>query len=355
MNHLEANAQSLASQAISYIVPNMQLVPLADLVRSFSFLNDVRIRIMDSTKHLVLDTGGIKNPEDAIWAVLIPDGSATNMRPITGRLSESDARSLATLESRKASSSGEESQKASERFVWHINKYILPSGTMLDIQSPGGFPSTKTAGEPYISDSDGGTVKSSRTEPSLAGKQKKISPVIKFFSIVSLKTVTAVHEMVDAKGWVVGYVELNYEMNPFRAVVNYAQLAFLFAAAVAVVLVIPIGIISSRRITTPLMHLSDVAIRMSSGDFSVRAIIKDKDEIGILAEKFNQMAYRIEKLFRQSNEDRDTLRRFISDASHELRTPLSALANSIELLQNAASSDPLARMKFLKICESQVQ
>lgn len=161
--------------------------------------------------------------------------------------------------------------------------------------------------------------------------------------------------MVDAKGWVVGYVELNYEMNPFRAVVNYAQLAFLFAAAVAVVLAIPIGIISSRRITTPLMQLSDVAIRMSSGDFSVRAKIKGKDEIGILVEKFNQMAYRIEELFRQSNEDRDTLRRFISDASHELRTPLSALANSIELLQNAASSDPLARTKFLRICESQVQ
>jgi signal transduction histidine kinase len=92
---------------------------------------------------------------------------------------------------------------------------------------------------------------------------------------------------------------------------------------------------------------------MSSGDLSIRASARGKDEIGQLARQFNQMAERLEASFAELAAERDSLRRFIADASHELRTPVTALKNFNEVLQGAAADDPSARAEFLT--ESQVQ
>jgi signal transduction histidine kinase len=92
---------------------------------------------------------------------------------------------------------------------------------------------------------------------------------------------------------------------------------------------------------------------MGSGDLSARSEYQRPDEIGNLAAQFNQMADQLQFNFSQIEKERDTLRRFISDASHELRTPVTALKNFLTLIQGPAAQDLPAQLEFLS--ESQIQ
>jgi len=151
----------------------------------------------------------------------------------------------------------------------------------------------------------------------------------------------------------VAYVEVSGAANFSSQAVSTAQTAFLWAALISALLAAIVGLLVSRRLTTPLAGLSTAATQMSAGDLSVRAPVSSRDEFGQLAGQFNRMAVGLETTFKQLSEERDALRRFVADASHELRTPITALQTFTDLLQGSAADDPQARAEFL--AESQKQ
>jgi len=112
-------------------------------------------------------------------------------------------------------------------------------------------------------------------------------------------------------------------------IVSKVAWGWAIAAAVSVILAAAAGWFISRNINAPLLNLTDVTARMAGGDLSARADIASKDEFGLLAHSFNQMAEQVEETV-------VTLRRFVSDAAHELHTPLTALHTNLELAPDEA-------------------
>jgi len=98
-------------------------------------------------------------------------------------------------------------------------------------------------------------------------------------------------------------------------------LAALAAGAVGVVL----GTILFRRITQPLSELQKAAETVESGQLAARVPVKSRDEIGMVAEAFNQMTARLERQ-QQLRKQRG------GDIAHELRTPLSVMQGTIEAM-----------------------
>lgn len=94
---------------------------------------------------------------------------------------------------------------------------------------------------------------------------------------------------------------------------------------------------------------------MGSGDLTARSQYQGADEIGDLSTQFNQMADQLQANFAQVEVERDTLRRFITDASHELRTPVAALKNFLTLIQGPAADDQPAQAEFLAESQTQVE
>jgi signal transduction histidine kinase len=110
------------------------------------------------------------------------------------------------------------------------------------------------------------------------------------------------------------------------------------AGAISVILAAGVGWLISRRISAPLLALTNTTARMAEGDLAARATVASQDEVGLLARSFNQMADQVEDTI-------VTLRRFVSDAAHEIHTPLTALRTNLEL----ASDD-----KFVRRARAQV-
>jgi signal transduction histidine kinase len=156
-----------------------------------------------------------------------------------------------------------------------------------------------------------------------------------------------------SSGQAAGFVELSAGTDYGAEALETTRQAFLLAGSAAVLLAAFLGWLMGSRLSAPLAELTRTTARMSAGDLSVRARKTGRDEIGRLAEQFNRMAAQLQASFNQLGAERDSLRRFISDASHELRTPITALKNFNELLQGAAAADPAARLEFL--AESQIQ
>lgn len=59
--------------------------------------------------------------------------------------------------------------------------------------------------------------------------------------------------------------------------------------AIAIIIAISLGLFFSSVITKPIKLLTGTAQRMTAGDYSQRAVVNSKDEIGILADAFNKM------------------------------------------------------------------
>lgn len=97
----------------------------------------------------------------------------------------------------------------------------------------------------------------------------------------------------------------------------------------------------SRRALKPIRQITLTAKKISEGDLSKRIDgIVSHDEVGELADTFNQMIEELEVSFQRE-------RQFTSDASHELRTPMTVITACTEdalFTQDAAIREENLRM-----------
>lgn len=88
--------------------------------------------------------------------------------------------------------------------------------------------------------------------------------------------------------------------------------------------------------------------QISAGDLTQRVNLpRHQDEIGKLAQTFDEMVDRIESTL-------DAQRRFIANAAHEIRTPLTALRGSLEVLLRGSQDDPAAFGRLSQVMYQEV-
>ncbi|MBO5390143.1 MAG: HAMP domain-containing histidine kinase [Lachnospiraceae bacterium] len=92
--------------------------------------------------------------------------------------------------------------------------------------------------------------------------------------------------------------------------------------------------ILSTLLTKPLEKLQRISQSFGDGDYDIRANIKSKDEIGMLADTYNNMA---DSVVEHMDELKDMVTRqeqFVADFTHELKTPMTSIIGYADTLRS---------------------
>lgn len=174
----------------------------------------------------------------------------------------------------------------------------------------------------------------------------------------------------DLSAPLVGLVQVGFTDRQHQFLLQ--QLAWQVAIITVVIITIGIGIVVyiARRMTQPLNELIAVARQVASGDLSASAGSRSSDEIGELAQVFNQMTASLQSREKDLVESTRTLETkvgertrelqevnarlqeldrlktsLVSNASHELRTPLTSIKmhvrNLLDGVTGALGSDQI--------------
>jgi heavy metal sensor kinase len=94
------------------------------------------------------------------------------------------------------------------------------------------------------------------------------------------------------------------------------------------------GYFLARRSLSPVVAMSSQAGRIGAENLHDRLLVRNtKDELGHLAQSFNQLLDRLDESFEHQ-------RRFVADASHELRTPVAILSGEAEVALSKTNRSP---------------
>ncbi len=149
--------------------------------------------------------------------------------------------------------------------------------------------------------------------------------------------------MVD--GVTVGYVNI----APRRQLTNQVDRKFAdeqersiyLIALAALVLAALISALLARQLTRPIRSLAGGARSISDGDYSTRIPVVRNDELGDLAQEFNELATSLQK-------SRTARRQWVADIAHELRTPLAVLRGELDAVEDGVRDFDAATRQSLQ-------
>ncbi len=131
---------------------------------------------------------------------------------------------------------------------------------------------------------------------------------------------------------VVGMVEIGLVTDNIavaRNAIIRATLVIIFAVLFSIV---GLTFFIARSISKPIKDLTDIAGRVASGDFKVKASVTSKDEIGTLGKTFNFMTEKLKKQIKELQELDRLKNDFLNNTTHELKTPLIPIKSQAQLL-----------------------
>ncbi len=310
--YLRGNAQSIGKVLTGMMTGSISHDEMQSQIENLAFLSQTRVQLYDPQGQLLYDSGSPQNVDvnfGVVKPVLVPP----------------------------------EAGQSTNEMVFISVGSMGPGSTRVRITAPAGAAGATPPVLPPLPESKGVVIyRSVQVNGSpygfvLSGGESQVG-----------RSNVRITELLNdpQSNHVLGSVTLSEGPAYGSAILASVARGWAFASAIAVLLAALVGWFVSRRISAPVLALTAVTTRMSQGDLSGRAEVKNQDELGRLARAFNEMADQVEGTV-------TTLRRFVSDAAHELRTPLTALRTNLDLAFQ--EKDPDQRQVFVERTQAMVK
>jgi heavy metal sensor kinase len=131
--------------------------------------------------------------------------------------------------------------------------------------------------------------------------------------------------IMDDNKKVTSIVQVGTSLEDFDETMKRLLIIMIIAIPTSIASTIVIGYGAARKALKPVEKMRKTALKISSQNLGERIDIgRRKDELGKLAQTFNEMIGRLQDAFQRINQ-------FSSDVSHELRTPLTIIKGETEV------------------------
>ena len=165
-----------------------------------------------------------------------------------------------------------------------------------------------------------------------------------------LRTITGAYPLRDGEGSIIGAIVVAKSASSLPTGWKAIGLALEYSGDIALTIAllvgipaIPVGVVIGIRraqaIGRPISELATVADLLAQQRLDVRVRVQGEDEIGLLGERFNQMADRLQESLTREGAARARAeallaanKELIANVSHELRTPVALVRAHIESL-----------------------
>lgn len=125
-----------------------------------------------------------------------------------------------------------------------------------------------------------------------------------------------------------------------QAYVLQTNRALLIGALVATAVAIVLALILAQTLTRPLQELAAASRAMAAGSLEQQVPVRTQDELGDLANTFNQMSAELVR----ANQQR---RQMTADIAHDLRTPLTVLSGYLEAMEDGTLPPTAPRLQMM--------
>ncbi|MBI3942845.1 MAG: HAMP domain-containing histidine kinase [Chloroflexi bacterium] len=358
LDYLRVSAKAISPVMASLVEAHLPAEAIQSQLKSFSFLSQTQVGMLDANRRLIADSGRPDQRRDIVALSvrslgnsplaagldeppLSLDSTASNVAPFEIPLSGSIKinkdvqivspvslagaandvyryRTLIVLEDSSAGTVITEtrvmSTTAPVRLPFGQATYVSGSGPILRVDQYDGLDRFFSASPGLVASMPGLAI------PYDSGFLAETSPDNRRSGQVVRQP------FYGPDGQVLGFVELSNGPAYGRQILDSVARGWAIASAIAVLLAAGVGWLISRSISAPLLALTGTTARMAGGDLSARADVARHDELGMLARSYNDMAGQVEETVL-------ALRRFVADAAHELHTPLTALRTNLDLMR----------------------
>lgn len=90
----------------------------------------------------------------------------------------------------------------------------------------------------------------------------------------------------------------------------------------------------SFYLTRPMEQLNRITEKIAEGNYEIRATVHSRDEIGLLANKFNTMAGAVAEHVEELNDMIHRREQFVADFTHEIKTPMTTIIGYADTMRS---------------------
>lgn len=115
----------------------------------------------------------------------------------------------------------------------------------------------------------------------------------------------------------------------------YRQISYYIAAMISLLSLCAIFLyLICKKLTQPMEELNAITDKIARGDYNTLARVHSDDEIGMLAEKFNQMTLAVSEHIQELNTMVKQHEQFVADFTHEIKTPMTTIIGYADTLRS---------------------
>ena len=139
-----------------------------------------------------------------------------------------------------------------------------------------------------------------------------------------------------------GYVLATYSLAILRQTVGTMQIYLILVGVSMLVLSFAVSYLFSNKLTRGLKTMSDTAVHLAKGDYSVEFTNLDYQEMAQLSDTLNYVRDEVKK-------SEDFRREILANVTHDLKTPLTMIKAYASMIKEISGDNPEKREKHLQV------